>query len=209
MDPDSLECYECYIHDTSGDQQKHQGLCAHVPLDINNEHVDRQLTPHDKCTTYKWNYLPSLSMVGKWCTCFKPKDDSSDTLVDTLYFDEEEVSDDDTDDEICDMNNNGRPNKVFELHRSDFMYGTYRIRKCGVYKLMEDIELNMNAAPFNEDSDVGKEKPVDLNKLDDLFWFPNDDQMSDDDQYPSHNFIGIYQKALFFYIHKHFRSDIE
>ena len=34
---------------------------------------------------------------------------------------------------------------VYELYQSDFVDGTYRIKKSGTYKIMEDIEFDFNA----------------------------------------------------------------
>ena len=39
---------------------------------------------------------------------------------------------------------------VYELYQSDFERGTYRIRKSGTYRIMEDIEFNFNAGDYDE-----------------------------------------------------------
>jgi len=54
---------------------------------------------------------------------------------------------------------------VYQLYQSDFEEGTYRITESGTYIVMEDIELNFNAAPDDHPSP---------NNIEDDFWWPTD-----------------------------------
>ena len=198
MDPNTLECFECAIHDTSGHSNStHPGLCTHVPLDLENENVDRRASVHDKCTTYKWNYLPSLSKIGRYCTCFRPMDAERDSLfVDALYIEEEEEEEREEEEEKeeedgCD----GSERRVTRLWSKDFLFGTLRIRECGTYKLMEDINLNMNAPLDPISFDVAESGMI--NNADDLHWVPDEAQKADIDGYPSYNFIGAFSMGFF------------
>ena len=210
MDPVTLECSECPVHDTSGQLNGTQpGLCTHVPLELADEKVDRRSTLHDKCTTFKWNYLPSLSAVGRYCTCIKPKDPEYDQSVSALFIEDvdiqtvgdqpvgeqnvgEQTDEMSTDDQTmlddpylneCDEERN-----KYELWASDFEHGTFRIRECGIYKLMENVSLNMNAPSLSEYS---------TNDPDHLHWVPTEEQMADVDAYPSYKFIGAFSMGFF------------
>ena len=57
---------------------------------------------------------------------------------------------------------------VYELYQSDFESGTYRIKKSGTYKIMEDIVFDFNAGDLNDPSGGTS-------------WWPTVDQA---DQYP-------------------------
>ncbi len=74
--------------------------------------------------------------------------------------------------------------RVVESRNKDFEYGTYRITKCGTYILMEDVTLNMNAAPLND---------ININNY---YWYPTNQQMSNLNESPSNNFIGPYCMGL-------------
>jgi len=190
MDPNTLDCYQCSTHDTSSDSNDtYPGLCTHIALDLANEQVDRSSTVHDKCTTYKWNFLPSLSQVGRYCTCFKPMNPDTDTWLDAHYVQSApkkgELPPDAVDERVCDLNNL----ETVHLRNEDFLDGTYRIRKCGIYKLMHNIELNMNAPA---ESNIGE-----WNDAEELHWVPSEAQRADVDQYPSYNFIGAFSMGFF------------
>ena len=49
-------------------------------------------------------------------------------------------------------------NRVVRVYADDFSEGTYRIKTPGIYTLMEDVELEMNAGDYDEPNAEGKSR---------------------------------------------------
>eukprot|EP01083_Nonionella_stella_P034077 93279_1 len=180
MSPTTLECNQCsgLMHDND----IHPGLCTHIALSIDDDGINDEHTSHQQCVTAKWNFLPSIGLNGRFCPCIKPKKDSQIHVQPLLI----------TDDEITVQDDHDCANKpVIELTNDDFLHGTYRIRSCGTYKLMEDVELNMNAPPIMNDDAFSP------NDMDHDYWWPTEEQKQDTNQYPSDTFIGAYAAGFF------------
>jgi len=130
MDSSSLECYEC----STSSGKKYSGLCTHIEKSADTEVYE----DHDLCTTNNFNLIPSIGTNGQYCVCYQQEEE---VLVDAgSSFDREDKSE---------LGSVSAAN--VELYADDFTQGTYRITTPGYYKLMEDVELNMNA-PDNFDS---------------------------------------------------------
>eukprot|EP01084_Bolivina_argentea_P157701 274790_1 len=144
MDPSTLQCNKCMLNGLGrfdDDNTEYPGLCTHIILNINDESINNEYTTQKECVTSSWNYLPSIGLNGKFCPCIKPIDKYYKTMqkkvrplyiteIKNIYLNEQNID--------CNL-------RVIELTNDDFKYGTYRIQKCGIYILMEDIILNMNA----------------------------------------------------------------
>ena len=111
------------------------------------------------------NVKPSIGTNGQFCVCVKAKEEtftsytvSDDDLeaVKTEYEENHKEEEEDT----------GSMADVYELYQSDFESGTYRIKKSGTYKIMEDIQFDFNAGDL-DDPNTGSS------------WWPTSDQESD------------------------------
>ena len=171
MDQKSLECYSCM---TPAAEEEMPGLCTHIELAADNAIYSK----HDQCVSSKWNAVPSLGLTGKYCTCVQPTDDTViDKAFPALYSsnanEKNGINDiDETDDNVpnaeeLDTGSITSENRLVELKNNDFKYGTYRITLPGTYKVMENIEFDMNS-PENYDSPNA-----------DGNWWPRNDQSND------------------------------
>ena len=188
MDENTLECNTCAMPSLIDDTE-YPGLCTHLVLPTNDQDINTAKTTHQKCVTYKWNYLPSLGLNGQFCPCFQPDSTNFEKEVEPLYIEEEDIEDEDDEIINCD-------DRVVMLENDDFKDGTYRIRSCGTYKLSEDIKLNMNAPIINADVEDSEFNEY-FSPNDDDYWWPSEEQMNNDDLYPSNNFIGPYAMGFF------------
>merc|ERR1719384_1793911 len=68
-------------------------------------------------------------------------------------------------------------NDITYLSNDDFLFGTYRITKPGIYMLTEDILINFNA-PSEAQRNAASFSP---NSYDDLYWMPLQDGSQDDE----------------------------
>eukprot|EP01083_Nonionella_stella_P196255 722277_1 len=146
MDPDSLECYECtapYVDEPVS------GLCTHMFSDADHP-VN---SAHDDCVGTSYNAEPSIGTEGEYCVCYKPK---YSTMNPAGKWVVPEV----------DVNAMQDKHTVIEVYNDDFKDGTYRILKAGIYRLMEDIEFDMNSGDYSNPNTPG-------------MWYPREDQELD------------------------------
>ena len=189
MDQETLECYSC--QSPASTDEAMPGLCTHIELSASNQ-IYKQ---HDSCVSAKWNAVPSLGLTGKYCTCVKPSSDEyDDTTFPALYQDDSEgdITNSDTNDNENNENNEeeilSSETNVVELTNDDFKYGTYRITQPGTYKIMEDIELDMNS-PDNFDSPNGKGN-----------WWPTSDQSAEYNGMCCFLFFFLFVFRVFFFV---------
>mmetsp|Transcript_26979 Transcript_26979/g.44251 ORF Transcript_26979/g.44251 Transcript_26979/m.44251 type:complete len:991 (-) Transcript_26979:547-3519(-) len=163
MDPDSLECYECLA--PMADEPV-SGLCTHMHAD-----ADRPVnSAHDDCVGTSYNAMPSIGTEGEYCVCYKPK---SASMVKASAWVTPDVDDADLQ----------TPDTVVEVYATDFADGTYRILQPGIYRLMEDIELEMNSG------DHSNPNAADM-------WYPREEQEADY-MGAGGTFIGPYAMGFF------------
>jgi len=164
MDPDTLECATC---STGRSDDEYTGLCSHVEQDADTvvPHV------HSHCVSNSFNQFPSLGANGEFCVCYKNAAASSVPAGEWVVPEEHSPSQQTQD-------------TVVEVFGADFESGTYRIVSPGVYSVMEDIELEMNAPP-----DGSSPNAADA-------WYPRTDQ---EDHYmgAGGSFIGPYAMGFF------------
>merc|ERR1719242_2037733 len=115
----------------------------------------------DECNTFQDNVKPSIGNNGQFCVCVKPHE-AYDGSTSFTIFDEEmqefqagydkfhASTDEDT----------GSTDDVYELRNSDFVEGTYRIKRSGTYRIMEDITFDFNPSALNEPSSGDSWWPV-------------------------------------------------
>eukprot|EP01084_Bolivina_argentea_P103379 185180_1 len=177
MSPTTLQCNQC--SGLLNDDNLYPGLCTHIILNINDKNINSAQTSHSKCVTAKWNYLPSIGLNGQFCSCIKPKENTF-IKVEAKYIQPFIMEAQN----ILETNINCKQN-IIELTNSDFKYGTYRIKYCGTYRIIENISLNMNAPPIDY-----SDSPNDNN-----YWWPTYKQQ--ENKYPNNNFIGAYAMGFF------------
>jgi len=175
FDATTLECYTC----ESGNL--HTGLlpgkCGHVQLSAdvvgNSDHAD--------CTESgpsKMSYLPSLITAGKYCVCYKPKDEHVTTYdVEMTYYDSVKVERDEYVEKLSHENDKYTLNNILTniqyLSSANFEEGTYRITESGTYILTEDIIFN----PHSLSKEDIYEKNISPNS--EGAWYPYADQSED------------------------------
>mmetsp|Transcript_39963 Transcript_39963/g.63972 ORF Transcript_39963/g.63972 Transcript_39963/m.63972 type:complete len:993 (+) Transcript_39963:182-3160(+) len=143
MDPDSLECYECtapYVDEPVS------GLCTHMHADADHP-VN---SAHDDCVGTSYNAEPAIGTEGEFCVCYKPK-------MATMVKPSKWVVPDPDALVVQDKTT------VVEVYNDDFKDGTYRILQPGIYKIMEDIEFDMNAGDYSNPNAEG-------------MWYPREEQ---------------------------------
>jgi len=143
MDPDSLECYECtapHVDDPIS------GLCSHMFMAADQTVNDQ----HEDCVGNSYNQDPSIGTEGEFCVCYQPTETKVVPAGQWVLpdFDDGIVQSKDT---------------VVEVYASDFTEGTYRILQPGIYKVMEDIEFEMNRGDHTNPNEEGA-------------WYPREDQ---------------------------------
>eukprot|EP01084_Bolivina_argentea_P098202 176497_1 len=143
MDPDTLECYECTAPFVD---EPVSGLCTHMFFDADSP-VN---SAHDDCVGTSYNAEPSIGTVGQYCVCYKPRLSSEVSAGEIVLpsVDTAAVQDAST---------------VIEVYADDFAHGTYRILKPGIYRVMEDIEFDMNSGDYSSPNAAGA-------------WYPREDQ---------------------------------
>jgi len=130
--------------------QLQMGICGVYPQSTYNDKVPQT---RDECNEWRDNLKPSIGNNGRFCVCVKPDvhyDPTTTFAIDEARFEDFQnqyasnhfVADDDV----------GAADDVYELWQSDFANGTYRIRKSGTYKIMEDITFDFNAGDPTEPS---------------------------------------------------------
>eukprot|EP00486_Rosalina_sp_Unknown_P004769 CAMPEP_0201570246 /NCGR_PEP_ID=MMETSP0190_2-20130828/12401_1 /ASSEMBLY_ACC=CAM_ASM_000263 /TAXON_ID=37353 /ORGANISM="Rosalina sp." /LENGTH=816 /DNA_ID=CAMNT_0047993567 /DNA_START=127 /DNA_END=2574 /DNA_ORIENTATION=- len=143
MDPDSLECYECtapYVDEPVS------GLCTHMHLDADSP-VN---SAHDDCVGTSYNAEPSIGTEGEYCVCYKQKESKMVPASKWVIPD-------------VDANLKQDKNTIVRVYNDDFKDGTYRILQPGIYKVMEDIEFNMNDGDYDNPNAEG-------------MWYPKEEQ---------------------------------
>merc|ERR1719361_1674803 len=145
------------------------GLCGVWP---NSTYTDMVPTTRDECNAMQDNIKPSIGTDGRFCVCVKPNE-SFDAETSVSIDDEELATFKGTYFEDAQMERNEEEDTssmddVIELYQSDFVDGTYRIKKSGTYKIMEDTEFDFNAGDLY-DPNSGTS------------WWPTTEQR---DQYP-------------------------
>jgi len=143
MDPDTLECYECTAPHVD---EPLSGLCSHMIMPAWQAVKDQ----HEDCVGDSYNQEPSIGTEGEFCQCYKPKSATTVPAGEWVLPDTDTSADQDAD-------------TVIEVYSGDFADGTYRITAPGVYKVMEDIEFEMNAGSHANPNDEGQ-------------WYPREDQ---------------------------------
>jgi len=149
MDPDTLECYECT---TGRSDAVLTGLCSHVEQDADHGVPHK----HTTCVSNSYNQFPSIGSNGEFCVCYKP---SESAMVPASDWQVPEEEDDDAQTE----------DTLVEVYASDFETGTYRILQPGIYKVMEDIEFEMNTPMDDETSPNAQGAYFPLEDQEDLY----------------------------------------
>ena len=185
MDAETYECYECARHGGRSDLV-YPGVCSHLTTNVDTEvHED-----HYQCTGNNDNVKPAIGTNGQFCTCYKPQqNDLRIFQMNTVDFERDvEALQPPQESEPVDTSGD-----ITYLSNEDFLYGTYRITKPGIYMLTEDILLN-----FNEPSDDIKSSPdFSPNSFDDLYWMPKQDGSQDDEYMGASTWSGPYQLGFF------------
>jgi len=163
METSTLECFECSTGGTT-----YSGLCSHMELSADTAvYVD-----HDLCTTNNYNVVPALGTNGQYCVCYQPEEaaivDAGQSFERAISVGESEAAFEGT----------------VEVYSYDFSQGTYRITRSGYYKLMEDVEFNMNAPDNYDEPNV------------EGAWYPTIDQ-SDKYEGCDDSFVGAYSMGFF------------
>ena len=111
---------------------------------------------------------PSIGTNGRFCVCVKPNEsfDAESAFEEELDKFNELISEYEAVHNV--LEDASSMDDVYELYQSDFATGTYRIRKSGTYRIMEDIEFNFNAGDYDEPNSGSA-------------WWPKSDQQ---DMYP-------------------------
>jgi len=156
------------------------GICPHI---VQSATINTPKT-HDLCShklEEEDNMLhlkPSLGIAGKYCVCVQSssqkKFDINEELVTAKQLSSNKIE---IEIEIDDTSSL----KTYHLYHSDFEAGTYRIKKPGVYIIMEDISFN-----FNPNYDTPNSNNA---------WMPTSDQADmypGADDYHDHYFMGFF-----------------
>jgi len=139
MDPDTLECYECTAPHVD---EALSGLCSHMFMSADQSVNDQ----HEDCVGNSYNQEPSIGTEGEFCQCYKPASSTTVPAGEWVLpdFDDDSAQSADT---------------VVEVWASDFATGTYRITSPGVYRVMEDVEFDMNSGDYAAPNEVGNWYP--------------------------------------------------
>merc|ERR1719471_1848792 len=109
---------------------------------------------HEDCVGNSYNQEPSIGTEGEFCVCYKPESSSIVPAGQWVLPDYDDDEDQDAD-------------TIVEVYQSDFTQGTYRVLQPGIYKVMEDIEFEMNAGDHANPNEPGQ-------------WYPREDQERED-----------------------------
>merc|ERR1719471_779708 len=122
------------------------GLCSHMFMSADQSVNDQ----HEDCVGNSYNQEPSIGTEGEFCQCYKPASSTTVPAGEWVLPDYDSAADQNAD-------------TVIEVYAADFETGTYRITQPGIYKVMEDIEFEMNAGDHSRPNDEGQ-------------WYPREDQ---------------------------------
>jgi len=121
-------------------------LCGVYPRAANTHEVPQN---RNACNSYLFNIKPSIGTEGENCQCVKPNRAAQASTNRVSAHALEAAQRALAEFQKPDVEEETGPNTV-ELTQADFMTGTYRITRSGVYVLQEDIVFDFNAGDLNE-----------------------------------------------------------
>jgi len=196
MDADTYECYQC-ARNGGRSAATYPGVCSHVATSVDHSVHD----DHFECTGNNDNLKPSVGLNHQFCVCYNPTNEKlHDAVVmeESIYTSEVAILESEMADIALEEEMAAAPiiddgsNNIVYLSNDDFLYGTFRITRPGIYILSEDIVLEFNPPPTDSaDADLSP------NSYDELYWLPKSDGSQDEEYMGASTWSGPYQLGFF------------